>query len=154
MLSTEHQRQEMIHESQNLWSQGYAWRCNKFTQVWGADESLWELDTNKVRCICFYVYTEIGTAPSHKTGKGRTAASPKFGFREAGMQVSPVKRSRPSPRATTPPCLLLFIKGPLKEGWGFCSWLLGALLWAFWCGKLLEGKRIFEGTNCWREKNR
>jgi hypothetical protein len=54
--------------------------------------------------------------------------------------------------------LLLFIKGPLKEGWGlfaFCLWLLfwalacvfhfGLLLWASWCGKLLEGKRITEG---------
>jgi hypothetical protein len=54
-------------------------------------------------------------------------------------------------------------KGPLKEGLGlfaFCLWLLvwralGAwafggfdfilLLWAFWCGMLLEWKRITEG---------
>jgi hypothetical protein len=53
---------------------------------------------------------------------------------------------------------VLFIKGPLKEGLGlfaFCLWLLlWALAWvfqfrmllrAFWCVKLLEGKRITEG---------
>jgi hypothetical protein len=44
----------------------------------------------------------------------------------------------------------------LKEGLGLsCLWLLlwalawafrfGVLVWAFWCGKLLEGKRITEG---------
>jgi hypothetical protein len=33
--------------------------------------------------------------------------------------------------------------------WAF-AWflLLGALLWAFWCGKPLKGKRIIEGKNC------
>jgi hypothetical protein len=54
-------------------------------------------------------------------------------------------------------------KRPLKEEeellpfafWAFAFWgstlsfwLFGALLWAFWCGKLLEGKRIIEGKNC------
>jgi hypothetical protein len=50
--------------------------------------------------------------------------------------------------------LPLFIKEPLKEdmrvcfvffregGEGFGFWLL---LWASWCGKLLEGKKIPEG---------
>jgi hypothetical protein len=32
-----------------------------------------------------------------------------------------------SPRASAPPCLPLFIKGPLKEGWGLL--LFGASLW-------------------------
>jgi hypothetical protein len=62
----------------------------------------------------------------------------------------------PLPRATAPPCLLLFIKDPLKEegGLGLGLWLFGALafgfgfcflFFVFWCGKLLEGKRITEG---------
>jgi hypothetical protein len=29
------------------------------------------------------------------------------------------------------PCLWLFIKGPLKEGWGLLVLPFGALLWAF-----------------------
>jgi hypothetical protein len=41
-------------------------------------------------------------------------------------------------------------KRTLKEDRGFLGrfgfWLwLWALLWAFWCGKLLDGKRITEG---------
>jgi hypothetical protein len=44
-------------------------------------------------------------------------------FREAGKQVSPVTMSRPSPRASAPPCLPLFIKGLLKEGWGLVLFL-------------------------------
>jgi hypothetical protein len=88
--------------------------------------------------------------------------SPMLAFREAGLQISPFTMSHPSLRASAPPCLLLFLKALLKEGWGllaFCLWLLvwrafGGfglgfglihLLWAFWCGKLLEGKRITEG---------
>jgi hypothetical protein len=59
--------------------------------------------------------------------------------------------SHQSLRVPTLPCLLLFIKGLIKESlgdfggffaFGFC---LGFSLWAFWCGKLLEGKRITEG---------
>jgi hypothetical protein len=69
------------------------------------------------------------------------------------MQVSPATMSRPSPRASAALCLLLFIKGPLKEGLGLLllPWALasvfpfGLLLWAFCCGKLLEGKRIAKG---------
>jgi hypothetical protein len=34
-------------------------------------------------------------------------------FREAGMQASPVTMSCPSQKASAPPCLPLFIKGPL-----------------------------------------
>jgi hypothetical protein len=41
-------------------------------------------------------------------------------------------------------------KRHLKEEEGLLVLLLAfmALLWAFWCGKLLEGKRIIEGKNC------
>jgi hypothetical protein len=74
--------------------------------------------------------------------------SPKFVFREAGTQVSPVTMSRPSPKASALLCLPLFIKGPLKEGLGFLLLLFGVLLWAFWCGKLLKEKRIIKGKNC------
>jgi hypothetical protein len=66
----------------------------------------------------------------------------------------------PLPRASAAPCLLLFIKGPLKEGlrlfafglldfgledlWGFgLGFGFILLLWTFWCGK--QGKRITEG---------
>jgi hypothetical protein len=57
-------------------------------------------------------------------------------------------------------CSTLFAdvyKRPLKEGLGFCflplafalegflGFGLVLLLWAFWCGKFLEGKRITEG---------
>jgi hypothetical protein len=64
-------------------------------------------------------------------------------------------------------CSTLFAavsKRLLKEGWGlfaFCLWLLlwaleefGGLillLWAFCCGKLLEGKRITEGKRIAKE---
>jgi hypothetical protein len=41
--------------------------------------------------------------------------------------------------------LWLFIKGPLKEGFRLLLFAFDFLLWAFWCGKLLEGKRITEG---------
>jgi hypothetical protein len=49
--------------------------------------------------------------------KCSTAAFPElFVFREAGMQVSPVTVSRPSPRTVAPPtCLPLDIKDLLKE---------------------------------------
>jgi hypothetical protein len=53
--------------------------------------------------------------------------------------------------------LPLFIKEPLKEGFrlllfawvfaleGFLGFGVVLLLWAFWCVKFLEGKRITEG---------
>jgi hypothetical protein len=47
----------------------------------------------------------------------------------------------------TPPCSSLFAavyKIPLKEEEGLLLGFL-VLLWAFWCGMLLEGKRIVEG---------
>jgi hypothetical protein len=76
-----------------------------------------------------------------------------FAFREAGTQVSPVTMSCPSLRTAVPPCLPLGIRGPLKEclrlllvAFGF---YLG--LWAFWYGKLLEGKRITEGKRMTKE---
>jgi hypothetical protein len=61
------------------------------------------------------------------------------------MLVSPLTMSHPSPRVFAPPSLPLFIRGPLKEGWGLFAF--GALAFAlgFWCGKLLEGKRFTEG---------
>jgi hypothetical protein len=40
----------------------------------------------------------------------------------------------------------LFAFGGFTELFGLL--LLGTLLWAFWCGTLLEGKRIIEGKNC------
>jgi hypothetical protein len=61
-------------------------------------------------------------SPSHKIEKSRTAASPKFEFREAGTQIS-CYNVMPLPVA--PPCLPLFIKDLLKEGWEFCFCLLG-----------------------------
>jgi hypothetical protein len=67
-------------------------------------------------------------SPGHETEISRTAASPKFAFREAGTQVSPVTMSHPSLRTSAPPCLPLFIKELLKEDrgffWGFGFWLL------------------------------
>jgi hypothetical protein len=80
-------------------------------------------------------------------------------FREAGTQVSPVTMSLPS-SWRHPVCCY---KRPLKEdeallpfgalfrALGLFAWLLALnigkklLLWAFWFGKLLEGKRIIEG---------
>jgi hypothetical protein len=97
-----------------------------------------------------------------KERKNRTAESPKFAFREAGTQVSPVTMPCPS-------CSTLFAavyKRPTEGGLGACAFAflrlyfglldfrlfaLGVflplnirkklLLWAFWCGKLLERKR-------------
>jgi hypothetical protein len=50
---------------------------------------------------------------------------------------------------------------PLPKAFAFCLWLLlwalawvfcfGPLLWAFWYGKLLEGKRITEGKKMAKE---
>jgi hypothetical protein len=54
-----------------------------------------------------------------------------FAFREAGMQVSPVTMSCPSPKASAPLCLPLFIKGPLKEEEGLLLFAFG-----FWFGGL------------------
>jgi hypothetical protein len=75
-------------------------------------------------------------SPGHKQKK---AESPKLLFRGAGMQVSPVTMSCPSLRASAPPCLLLFIKGLLKEdirffgafglGFGFWPFAFGFLVW-------------------------
>jgi hypothetical protein len=67
-------------------------------------------------------------SPGTKQKKAEQLLSPKLVFREAGTQASPVTMSRPSPRASAPPLLPLFIKGPLKVG-GFLLWG-GALLWA------------------------
>jgi hypothetical protein len=113
-------------------------------------------------------------SPEHETEKSRAGASLKFAFRETGAQVSPVTMSHPSLKATAPPCLPLFIKVPLKEGWGilggflpltftlgFCLWLwfwLGYFalnfgfglfgVGSFWKGKeLLKGKEFLKG-NC------
>jgi hypothetical protein len=80
------------------------------------------------------------------------------------MQVSPVTMSCPFLRTAAPPCLLFikepkggrgaiaFCSLPLAFTLGFCLWLwlgffaLGFDFGAFWCGKLLEGKReIAEG---------
>jgi hypothetical protein len=79
-------------------------------------------------------------------GRCRTAASPKlFTFREAGMLVSPVTISLPSPRTTDPPCFTTGYKRLTEGGhwvllFGFLMgkafgfrvsgfWLLG--FWAF-----------------------
>jgi hypothetical protein len=73
------------------------------------------------------------------------------------MQVSPVTMSRPSQRTTAPPCLPLGIKGLLKEDARlFAFWVKGAFgFWmkgGFWCGRLLEGKRIAEGKRLLKGK--
>jgi hypothetical protein len=60
-------------------------------------------------------------------------------FREAGTQVSPVTMSCPSPWLHPVCCY----KRPLEKG-VLLLLAFGSLLWAFWCGKLLEGKRITE----------
>jgi hypothetical protein len=89
-------------------------------------------------------------------------------FGEAGTQVSPVAMSHLSPWLHPVCCY----KRPLKEeegllpfgallwAFGLFAWLLALggilplnigkklLLWAFWCGKLLEEKRIIEEKNC------
>jgi hypothetical protein len=62
--------------------------------------------------------------------------SPKFAFSEAGTQVSAVTMSPASQRATAPPHLPLFIKGPLKEGWEFC-FCLSMFILGFWAFGLL-----------------
>jgi hypothetical protein len=70
--------------------------------------------------------------PGHRKGKCRKAASPKlFMFREAGMQVSPVTMSCPSPRTAAPPCLPLDIKDSLKEDTRLLLWGLFALGFCF-----------------------
>jgi hypothetical protein len=73
------------------------------------------------------------------------------------MQVSPVTMSHLSTRASAPLFTAVY-KRPAEgglEAFAFCLWLLlwaltwvfrfGFLLLAFWCGKLLEGKRIVKG---------
>jgi hypothetical protein len=55
---------------------------------------------------------------------------PKLVFREAGMQVSPVAMSRPSLRASAPPCLLLSTEEGL-EAFAFCQGLFAFCLWLF-----------------------
>jgi hypothetical protein len=49
--------------------------------------------------------------------------------------------SSPSPRTAAPPYLPLDIKDSLKE----IASLFALGLFAFWCGRLLEGKSIAEG---------
>jgi hypothetical protein len=73
--------------------------------------------------------------------------SPKFTFREAGSSFS-CYNVTPLPESC---CSTLFAtvyeitaEGGHEVFWGF-GLLLLLLLWAFWCGKLLEGKRITEG---------
>jgi hypothetical protein len=94
-------------------------------------------------------------SPCHETEKSRTAASPKLAFREAGTQVSPVKMSRPSLRASAPPCLPLFIKGRLKEGvliFAFCllplvfglEGLLGLGVLGLWLDSFALGFLVWE----------
>jgi hypothetical protein len=68
-------------------------------------------------------------SPGHETEKSRTAASPKFAFREAGTQVSPVTMSHPSPRTSAPPCLPLFIKETRFFGLWLWAFALGFLVW-------------------------
>jgi hypothetical protein len=67
-------------------------------------------------------------------------------FREAGMQVSPVTMSLPSPRtAAPPPCLPLGINNSLKEDARL--WLLLLGFWmkgGFLVWEALKGKRIAE----------
>jgi hypothetical protein len=61
--------------------------------------------------------------------------------------------SCPFLRTAAPPCLPLCVKDSLKEYTRLLFWellLLGLLalalgLLAFWCGRLLEGKRIAKG---------
>jgi hypothetical protein len=72
-------------------------------------------------------------------------------FREAGMQVSPVTMSHPSPGTAALPCLPLDIKDSLKENWGVAfaldllleAFAFGLLLFwvkgGFWKGELLKG---------------
>jgi hypothetical protein len=79
--------------------------------------------------------------------RSRTAVSPKlFVFRAAGTQVSPVTMSHPSPRASTPPCLLLFIKEPLKKGRRvFLGFGLGFGFGLFGVGSFWKGKELLKG---------
>jgi hypothetical protein len=84
---------------------------------------------------------------------------PKLGFREAGMQVSPVTMSHPSPRSSAPPCLPLPLKKGLRLfcflplafalehflGFGFCFGCFS--LGSFWKGKeLLKEKELLKGN--------
>jgi hypothetical protein len=74
------------------------------------------------------------------------------------MQISPVTMSRPSPRASAPPCLPLFIKEPLKEEeWlfalrlfaleGFLGlWLDSFALGFFGVGSFWKGKELLKGN--------
>jgi hypothetical protein len=89
-----------------------------------------------------------------------------FTFREAGTQVSLVTMSHPSPRATAPPHLPLFIKDPLKEEEGFylLSWVfafgfwplaltLGFLVWEAFrrekiCWKRIAKGKLLKGKDC------
>jgi hypothetical protein len=77
-----------------------------------------------------------------------------FTFREAGMQVSPVTMSGPSPRTAAPPCLSLCIKDSLKEDQRFFALEVFALetfcFGGFW---LLDEGRLFVVGNFGREKN-
>jgi hypothetical protein len=85
-----------------------------------------------------------------KTEKSRTAASPKFAFRETGRQFSPVTMSHCKSL-----CSILFAtvyKRPTEGGLkALCflplAWVFHfrLLLWAFWGEKLLEGKRTAKG---------
>jgi hypothetical protein len=55
-----------------------------------------------------------------------------FAFRKAGTQVSPVNNVTPLPKNRCCTLFALFIKGPLKRGWGLLLFALD-----FWFGGLL-----------------
>jgi hypothetical protein len=78
-------------------------------------------------------------------------------FREAGIQVCIITISRPSQENLCSTLFAAVYKRPEGGLFAFCFlsltftlegflgygfWLL---LWAFWCGKFLEGKRITKG---------
>jgi hypothetical protein len=82
----------------------------------------------------------------HKQGEMWLTCFSKIGIAPAAEQlflwncVQIVTMSRPSLRASAPPCLLLFIKGPLKEEKGLClgffalEGFFGSLAWFFCFG--------------------
>jgi hypothetical protein len=67
----------------------------------------------------------MGTAPDHKTGKGRTASSPKLCTEKEHRFLLL--------QCHIPPCgaTVFCYKRPLKEEEGFLLLPFGALLWAF-----------------------
>jgi hypothetical protein len=78
-----------------------------------------------MQLFAFTCRLKIGTAPSHKTGKGRTAASPKLCSEKQERGFLLLKCHAP-PLWFHPVCCY---KRPLKEEEGLLPF--GALLWAF-----------------------